>query len=474
MSLIYSQTSFYKQFAGNGYDFGQGIIELPDSSYMITGASSSFLEGPSQMFLLHIDSLGNYIWSNSYGGTETDWGRRVKYIPNDVFFVGGYTNSTGDGAYDFSLWKIDNIGQEIWQKTYGSPAWERALDMAITADSGVLLVGETNNTADGLSDIFFVRTDYDGNLVWQKQITNPGDDRATSIIAFDDSSFVVGGEKFNNSDSLANAWMCRILDDGTILWEKSTQIGNYNTRVADVEVYDTLAYGVGEWTLESETKMFVYKSDIETGDTVFVEDVPNNYYSAVGITNHGNVDLFNVCATYFDPALSYGEDDLFYYGYTFHPFYYTGLASVQYQTQQVFGDITTTYNLGSISVGYNEQIGPGGASIFVIRMGYGQPFISSNDDFTTSPLVSISNLQTDTHDISVYPNPSNDYMMIEMPNNINTTKTFKLMDLYGRLVLQHQSSKNSIKLDVSKLNAGVYFLQIESDSKSYVKKIQIK
>ena len=56
-SLAFGQISFYKLFTNNGYDFGQGVVQLEDSSYLITGSSSSFLEAPSQAFIMKIDSM---------------------------------------------------------------------------------------------------------------------------------------------------------------------------------------------------------------------------------------------------------------------------------------------------------------------------------------------------------------------------------------------------------------------------------
>ena len=63
--------AFYKSYGGNGYDYGQGVTQLPDSSYAVTGSSSSFFDGPSQAFLLRVDSLGNFLWS----ATSSRWVR---------------------------------------------------------------------------------------------------------------------------------------------------------------------------------------------------------------------------------------------------------------------------------------------------------------------------------------------------------------------------------------------------------------
>ena len=80
--LVSGQIDFYKIYTNNGYDFGQGIVQLEDSSYLITGSSSSFQNGASQAFLLKVDSLGNYNWSKNFGGSESEGGRRVLYKKN--------------------------------------------------------------------------------------------------------------------------------------------------------------------------------------------------------------------------------------------------------------------------------------------------------------------------------------------------------------------------------------------------------
>ena len=53
--LVSGQIDFYKIYTNNGYDFGQGIVQLEDSSYVVTGSSSSFQNGASQAFLLKVD-----------------------------------------------------------------------------------------------------------------------------------------------------------------------------------------------------------------------------------------------------------------------------------------------------------------------------------------------------------------------------------------------------------------------------------
>ena len=129
--FIAGQISFYKVYSDDGYDKGYGIVQLQDSSYMLTGSSSSF-DNNAQVYLLHIDSLGNYIWSNSYGGAESDVAKRILYQPGFGYFIAGTTNSFGNGAYDALLMKIDENGLLEWEKSYGQAGWDQINDAVLT------------------------------------------------------------------------------------------------------------------------------------------------------------------------------------------------------------------------------------------------------------------------------------------------------------------------------------------------------
>ncbi|NBU90695.1 MAG: hypothetical protein EBS12_04520, partial [Flavobacteriia bacterium] len=122
------QNNFFKMYSGSGYDRGEGIVQLEDSSYAITGSSSSWGES-SQAFLLKIDTAGNYLWSQSYGGAESEAGKRVLYNADLGFYIAGFSNSFGSGDFDAYLVKTDLNGNKLWEKTYGKPSnWERIND----------------------------------------------------------------------------------------------------------------------------------------------------------------------------------------------------------------------------------------------------------------------------------------------------------------------------------------------------------
>lgn len=76
--------------------------------------------------------------------------------------------------------------------------------------------------------------------------------------------------------------------------------------------------------------------------------------------------------------------------------------------------------------------------------------------------------------ISVYPNPSNSMVTIDL-KNLTSTGAIHIMDLAGKLIYESTQTNpnNVLKLDVSNWSQGIYFLQVNSNERVIIKKIVI-
>ena len=215
-SSLNAQIAFHKIYSQGSYDFGYGIDQLEDSSYIVTGSSGGFGSG-SQAFLLKLNKFGDYEWSLDYGGLESEEGKRVIYLKDVGYFIGGTTNSFGNGAYDMYLTHVGLDGIQTWENSYGGSAWDRLHDMALTRDSGFLLVGENSSNSNENQDGYIVRTDKNGNVLWEQILGSNGDDILRTLRQYNDSSFVVAGSYYNTDSTLSKGVLYKVIDNGTIL-----------------------------------------------------------------------------------------------------------------------------------------------------------------------------------------------------------------------------------------------------------------
>jgi hypothetical protein len=458
-----AQIGFYKQYSSNGYDYGYGICQTADTGYFVTGGSTSFTDGPSEMYLLKLDSLGDFQWSKHYGGNESDIGIRVKNIPGYGNYIAGYTNSFGNGAYDFMLLKTDEQGNELWHQTYGTSSWDRVFDAALTKDSGMIIVGETTHTLDGEPDIYILRTDKEGHELWNRQIGSNGPDLAKVIVADQDTTFIIGGQTYVSDSSMYKGWVARMDQNGTILWEK--RLGKNGNCV------------VNDAVIDANGQIAVVGMVVRPqGDTLIFEGkaLPTGYF---GIETQAKLDG----VVYYEGVAAFGSGDRYLTVQKFNNQYsyggfdlsmaqnYSGLSwemnigQVNYLHDEWMGEVIHTKDDGAIVVGSITDSWMGGSNVFVFKYYFGQPFTNTNDDQTTNPLASV--LETNWTEIGVYPNPFKDELWINSEDENGTQ--IHIYTLSGLLVMESAHEKKH-PLDVSQLKEGSYLLVIQNQSQQIV------
>ncbi len=130
-------------------------------------------------------------WQKTYGGSKDDRATSIKEIKDGEYIVAGSSSSTdGDiknpkGADDIWLIKLNADGDLIWQKSYGGSSVDWAFYIQITKDGGYIVVGYSNSTKDGKiwleRDYLILKLDKMGGLVWEKNYGGKSQVFATCI-----------------------------------------------------------------------------------------------------------------------------------------------------------------------------------------------------------------------------------------------------------------------------------------------------
>lgn len=133
-------------------------------------------------------------------------------------------NSANNG--DFWLANTDTTGQVLWEQCYDNLT-ERAVDIIATADGGYIMAGNTRDSQTMLFDIWVIKTDGQGNIVWQKTLGGSGGDNVIRIVKTTDGNYVIGSVTSSSdgdvtgNHGLADIWLIKITAAGTVLWTKA-------------------------------------------------------------------------------------------------------------------------------------------------------------------------------------------------------------------------------------------------------------
>ena len=160
-------------------------------------------KGEFDFFITKTTSSGNLVWAKSFGGSGTDVCNQVINTKDSGLLLVGSTNSiNGDvlknqGRTDVWLIKLSATGNIQWQKTFGGRFEDEGKSIVQTSDGGYVVVGSTfSNNGDvsgnkGVVDVWVFKVDSIGNLIWQKTFGGSNIDQGNSITTLKDGSLII-------------------------------------------------------------------------------------------------------------------------------------------------------------------------------------------------------------------------------------------------------------------------------------------
>ncbi|MDD5530575.1 MAG: T9SS type A sorting domain-containing protein [bacterium] len=217
-------TLWTKTIGGTGGEMGYSVQQTQEGGFIIAGWTNSFGAGNSDVYLIKTDSLGDTLWTKTFGGTGWDEGKSVQQTQDNGFIIAGWTNSFGAGDYDVYLIKTNSLGDTLWTKTFGGTGWDEGWSIQQTQDSGFIIAGWTNSFQAGYPDVYLIKTNSSGDTLWTKTFGGTGDDRGYSVQQTQDSGFIIAGETESfgaGTPSYPNVYLIKTNSSGDTLWEKT-------------------------------------------------------------------------------------------------------------------------------------------------------------------------------------------------------------------------------------------------------------
>ena len=149
--------------------------------------------GSADSWIVSTDNVGNILWERCYGGTEGERPQKIIRIDDTHYYLLNDASSTdGDikngRSGNFWVVKINESGEILWEYSYGgSTAGEEVRDAILMPDKGLICMGRISSTGGDVTshygdmDIWLFRIDSIGNLLWEKTYGNHGRENAIKI-----------------------------------------------------------------------------------------------------------------------------------------------------------------------------------------------------------------------------------------------------------------------------------------------------
>ncbi len=213
-------TLWTKIYTGNFNQTAYFIQQTFDGGYIITGQTSSFGAGGYDIYLIKTNSLGDTLWTRTFGGTGKDVGMAVQQTLDSGYIVTGYIN--GDTpSEDLCLIKTNSNGDTLWTKTYGGIHEDRGNSVRQTTDGGFIIAGRTCSFGVGVCDVYLLKTDSIGNILWSKTYGGGFEDGGYSVDLTNDGGYIVTGYFSTSTLFVLRAYLIKTNSTGDTLWTRS-------------------------------------------------------------------------------------------------------------------------------------------------------------------------------------------------------------------------------------------------------------
>ena len=522
-----------KSTAGSSFEDARSVTTDASGNVLVAGffnsatvtfGSSTLTNagtGNYDMFLVKYDANGNVLWAKNAGGSNIESANSVTADASGNIYVAGQfqsatitfgsTTLTNAGLTDGFLVKYDGAGNVLWAKKAGGSSYDYAFSVTADASGNVIVVGEfqsatitfgsTTLTTAGLTDMFLVKYDANGNVLWAKGAGGSNYDVPFSVNAdalgnvlvtgdFKSATITFGSVTLNNAGNY-DIFLAKYDANGNLFWAKSAG-GNLDDYAQSIAVdasgnvfaagdfkSSTIAFGSSTLTnidnTASTTDIFLAKYD-SNGNVLWAKNPGGNSSdNALSVAADGSGNII-VAGDFQSPSLVFGSvtvpnsDNL---GNTVDMFVAkynangnalwaksTGGSDYDYAEAvaiDVSGNVLVAGQFGSVSLDFGSTTLANTDNT------------SATNDMFVAKIATVAGiegpLQADKNRISIYPNPFNSYATIQLNTEINNSY-LTIYNIFGQAIKNTNVTGGKIKIDRDNLLSGIYYIHLTKDNKT--------
>ena len=464
----------WKKKSGDiSFNFAQRIITTLDGDFITTGIKYS--NNKSNISVTKLNSNGNILWQKDLEHIENTGSYSIQSTSDGEYILAGYISNKKGDSYDENglIIKLNNSGDIQWQKILGGSSTDEFKSIETTSDGGYIVAGSSNsndgdvNENNGSTDVWIVKLNSVGNILWQKSLGGIYNDRIGKIINSKDGGYVIAGSTITNRGTFPeenlnfDAWVVKLNSLGVVEWGKT-----FGGSGADV------AYSLKQ-TLD-EGFIIAGMNNSSDGDIIGNNGAQDSWI--IKLNNIGELQWQKSLGTeVFEMVTSIDltKDG----GYI--------LSGKTSNTEMEISDGASNNGLNAFVIKLND-IGLIQWQKIISETGYEYPksiiedkdgdyVIAGFNKFNLDYDAWIVKLATEnltntifkTKSFTMYPNPTTSIINFESPNNSKIGKVV-ISELTGKTLIK--LTENTKRIDIQNLSKGLYLIEVYFDNEKFIGK----
>lgn len=496
-----------KDIKSNTQDFLSQVTTTVDQQYLITGSSIQSKKLTTEnkksngydFYVVKLNQKGEEVWEKYFSGQNHDFLTSTVATQEGGFLLAGtsFSNKGLDkkdaskGGSDIWLIRINEFGDELWQKTIGTNQDEEAKSVIQTVDLGFMVAGNVQNSSNGFGskDVIVTKLDKTGKVLSELVLGGKGLDEVEKMIPTPDAGALLGiysrsnaatGNKTIKNDNKQNPittqftakttenfgegdfWVVKLNKEGKIEWEKN--FGGKGDDHLRTMAFTSSGYIIGG---ESRSERSGNKSvGIEEGTDIWLISLNTNgdeqWQKSYNFKNRDILMGMNVINT----GDSKNSKGVLLGGYTqaegiieaddetFWMLYVDNNGNEQWRKHVKGESRKKEERLSDLKINKDGSIVLAGTS--AEELGKENWKIVKLGDSQIDQLI-------EKQDFKIYPNPVSDYCYVEIGFDFKEADIM-IYDMGGRQ-LQNLKTQNKVtKINTQNLIQGAYLIVIKTDT----------
>ena len=403
---------YWQTYGGEYSEAGICVYPTYNGKYII-GAN-----GNGDIWLIELDDEYQIVWDNTIGWSLMEYTGDLKYIPDEGYIIVGSTASLGAGGYDILLLKTDLLGNETWHNTFGGSGYDYGYGIDLTPEGGYIIAGKTLSYGSGLSDLWLIKTDMNGNEIWSDTFGGEYSEGGSAVMTVNDGYVISGStSSYSGNPDASDAWILKTDFNGNILW--STTSG---------DILPDYGYGLSKTSNGSfVTTGYIWSYGANNANSILME-----------------VDSMGVLQWFLDFGRWESDD-------------------------RGFG-LCTTFDSGYAISGWTN-VNSTSYTVCLVRLGYSSSCIAEySRNYTYNPV-----LLCDFYLHPPSPNPFNTETLITFDLPFVSQIELSAYDISGREISviaegEYPAGRHTVTFDGSGLSSGIYFIRLQAGEQIMTKK----
>jgi hypothetical protein len=280
-----------KTYGGRDFDFGTHVTETTDGGYIVVGTTSSYGSGSEDVWLIKTDYKGDLEWEKFYGGDDGDFGAYVQQTTDGGYIIIGSTGSYAVGKQDVWLIKTDENGEKLWDNTFGGIEFDRGHKVLETPDGGYVIIGNNGHTGGPRGDIWLLKTDSNGDLLWDQIFGGKGHNGGSCIDFTSDGGYIIVGSSYMSGETNSyDLWLIKTDRNGELIWDNKFEENNTDSGSSVQETTDGGFIVVGTTGYDHPySNLLIIKTD-GNGDVIWKKVIDEFAKDQRGVTVRETLD----------------------------------------------------------------------------------------------------------------------------------------------------------------------------------------